>query len=326
MDNAEQQSGVKVKEESQKLGQLHLAVNFLDQLFNGIQDIILVIDPRDYKIVTFNQSALDGLGLNEADLLGTNCHKLFYGQSAPCQIPFHTCPVKQVLKTKEHMLAEYEYTASNKQLKYFEASVNLIGNQRDNQQQIVYVLRDITARKKKRPGGTTAGYKDRLTNLYNQVFFNHQLEMELSRAKRYARPLSLMVLGIDNLAAFDTLSLVEKSDLLRTIGEVINDSIRATDSGYHYETNKFQLILPETDEASALVAAGRLRQAFKSRILKIPIRQVSIFSQLTISIGIAGFLPADNAETFMAKALSALQNAQTSGGDKICIYHPQDNP
>lgn len=311
--------------EEQELEKLRATADFFDRLFNEIQDIILLIDPQNYKIVTFNQSALNGLELSEAELLGLNCHKLFYGQAAQCQIPYHTCPISQVLKTKKYMLTEYQYTTPSKKLKCFDVSVNLIHGKHDDQHKIAYVLRDITDRKAKKDDASGATYKDNLTNLYNETFFKLKLEDEIRRAGRYHRPLSLLALEVDNLEAFNALSLVEKSDFLRVVGEAVNNSIRDIDYGFNCGANKFYVIMPETDESSALIFAGRLRQIFKSRILGMAMRKESIFFNWTISIGIAGIDRHTTPDIIKAKAFSALQKAKQSGGNKICLFHTGDD-
>jgi two-component system cell cycle response regulator len=329
MHNAGQQRGVNIKEHPQELEKYRLAIDFFDQTLNGIQDSLLVINPRNYKIETFNQSALYNLELSEDYLLNISCHKLFHGQIAPCQLPFQACPVRQVMNTKTPLLAEYQYITPKKQLKHFEVSVNFIPDKKNNRHRIAYMLRDITARKTKNSNVAAASYRDQLTNLYNQTVFKRQLAEELSRAKRYQRPLSLLVIGIDDLAAFDTLSLAEKSDFLRLAGEIINNNIREIDSGYNCGANRFQIILPETDKTEALAFAERLRKIFKTRILKMPLRSMSVFTRLTsftISMGIAGLKPGDNAETLTVNALSALQNAKRAGGDRIYSHSLEGAP
>ncbi len=313
------------EERPQELEKLRSAIDFLDRLLNEIKDVILLINPQNFEIVTFNQSALDNLELSEAELLGTSCHKLFYGWDTKCRIPYHTCPVKQVLETKKHVLTEYRYTTPSKKLKYFEVLVNLIPGTVDDQPRIAYVLRDITHRKDKGGMGSENICKDSLTDLYNRTFFRLKLEDELSRSKRYKRPLSLLVLEIDNLKAFNALRLVEQNNFFEIIGETINASARDIDSGYNYGDNKFYIIMPETDEPNALVFAGRLRQAFKSRILGMEMRKESVFFSWTISMGIAGLKQDDSPDILTAKSLSALQKAKQKGGDKICLFNPKNS-
>jgi diguanylate cyclase (GGDEF)-like protein len=323
MDNYQEQTAVRESEQAKKLERVRLAVDFFDKTFNEMQDSLLIINPYNYKIETFNQNALNNLGLSEDNLLGVHCYSLFYNQLEPCRIPFQPCPIRQSLSTRKPVIAEYKYTTPNKQKKEFEVSVNLIFEKQPDQYKVAYLLRDINARSEKNADNPAAVYKDQLTNLYNQVIFKQQLEFELSRSERYNRPLSLLALSLDDLANFDQLSLPEKSDFLRMLGEVINGTTRNLDSGYNCGVNKFQLILPETDGSKAKLFADRLKKTLKSRTLAIPFKNISVFSRLKVlsfSIGIASFKPGDNAETLTINALSALQNAKHEGGDGIYAH------
>ncbi len=314
------------EQNKKNLKQFKMAADFLEQVFNSASEGILLINPWTYKIVTFNQSVLDKLELSEAELLGARCHKLFYKSDVPCNMPFHICPVKQILKTKKHLMAEYLYISPEQNEKLFEVSVNIVPPSRETNLQIAYVLREIDPANTPPKRQSHQFYIDRLTKLYNNNFFEKQLNTEINRAKRYNRPLVLMVLSLDNPAAYEDLSMAEKSDFLSMLGGAINDSIRTTDSGYNYGNHNFYIILPETPLNNVLILAKRIKAIYKNNLLQLNLGQVGSLPRLdrfSISLGIAGFKNQDNVQTLITNSLTALTEAQKNGGDAVIIYqHP----
>jgi len=89
------------------------------------------------------------------------------------------------------------------------------------------------------------------------AFFNKELGVEIERAKRYGRPLSLLFFSIEGLEG----NKQKVSNLaLRKVGEVVQNSVRIADRVYRYGEKEFICILPETDLKSAAIAARRLRE------------------------------------------------------------------
>ncbi|MFQ5485475.1 MAG: diguanylate cyclase, partial [Desulfobacterales bacterium] len=101
---------------------------------------------------------------------------------------------------------------------------------------------------------------DGLTNLYNHTHFVNQLQKEIERTKRFDHPLSLMLMDVDNFKQYnDAYGHPEGDKFLQRTGETIRNNIRSTDSGYRYGGEEFAVILPETDDKDAFIAAERIR-------------------------------------------------------------------
>jgi PleD family two-component response regulator len=86
---------------------------------------------------------------------------------------------------------------------------------------------------------------DSLTGLYNQRHFYTRLKDEVTRAKRQKHPLSLILLDLDNFKEYnDTYGHLEGDEMLRNVGQIINNSIReGVDSGYRYGGDEFAILL-----------------------------------------------------------------------------------
>ena len=124
--------------------------------------------------------------------------------------------------------------------------------------------------------------KDYLTNLTNRKAFDEQLKVEQERAQRYDRPLSLLMIDVDNFKGVnDSLGHDGGDDVLRMIARTIATTIRQTDFAARYGGEEFVVILPETEVDNALRLGDRIRLAIRENPIATP-RGLLL---LTVSIG-----------------------------------------
>lgn len=99
---------------------------------------------------------------------------------------------------------------------------------------------------------------DKPGSIYDYAaFFNKELGVEIERAKRYRRPLSLFFFSVEDINS----NKQKASNLaLREVGEAVQNCVRITDRVYRYGKKEFICILPETDLKSAAIVARRFRE------------------------------------------------------------------
>ena len=103
-------------------------------------------------------------------------------------------------------------------------------------------------------------FKDDLTGLYNYRHFNEAMTRELARCERYQRPLSLVLLDVDQFKRInDTYGHPGGDLVLQTIATEIRKTTRHVDVVTRYAGDEFALILPETNQRGALVKAENCR-------------------------------------------------------------------
>lgn len=101
--------------------------------------------------------------------------------------------------------------------------------------------------------------KDSLTFLYNHGAFHDRLRIELERADRYDRPLSVIMLDLDRFKEInDRFGHSAGDRALVTSAGVLCSCLRKTDIPARYGGDEFAVILPETDLAAASIIAGRI--------------------------------------------------------------------
>jgi len=161
--------------------------------------------------------------------------------------------------------------------------------------------------------------RDALTGCFNRRKFDTDIIDEISRAMRYHRDLSLLMLDIDWFKKYnDFHGHIKGDDVLRQLVNLINKESRETDRLYRYGGEEFIMILPETGKLEALDLANRLREGVEQKLftgeeLSQPQKD------LTISIGVSSF-PDDGEgiKKLIDSADKALYNAKNQGRNRVC--------
>jgi diguanylate cyclase (GGDEF)-like protein len=102
---------------------------------------------------------------------------------------------------------------------------------------------------------------DPLTRLYNRHAFAVRLEMEMTRAIRYGRPFTLVVLDVDGFKLVnDRQGHLAGDAALEQLGLVLRAGLRAADTAYRIGGDEFALILPETSAEEARAVLERIAE------------------------------------------------------------------
>jgi len=101
---------------------------------------------------------------------------------------------------------------------------------------------------------------DPLTGLHNARYLQLFLEQELHRAVREGRPLSVLVMDLDNFKPInDTFGHARGDEVLRDLGRLFQASLRGGDLFARYAGDEFVAVLPETNPTEARVVAEKVR-------------------------------------------------------------------
>lgn len=161
---------------------------------------------------------------------------------------------------------------------------------------------------------------DGLTGLYNYRYFQTLFEREFKRAVRYKRPLSLLMIDIDNFKLYnDTYGHRQGDYIIRTIANIIRQNCRDVDIVVRYGGEEFAVLFPETTIDEALKIAERIRKA----VAEYPFanKHSQPGGVLTVSMGVAGYPYDAQSETeLIDHADLALYRAKRTSKNRVCLY------
>ena len=154
---------------------------------------------------------------------------------------------------------------------------------------------------------------DSLTGLFNRHKLQDSLETEVERAKRYSRPLSIIMIDMDKLKVInDTFGHAAGDEALKLVARSIQCSIRKVDLGTRFGGDEFVVLLPEADREEAAAVAKRIREA----ILGVEFES----GKLSVSMGVvqwhSGF---DTSKDFVHAADEAMYLAKRSDGERLHV-------
>lgn len=160
-------------------------------------------------------------------------------------------------------------------------------------------------------------HTDSITNLWNHGFFQDQLAKELEHADKHRRPLTLLILDIDDFKKLnDTYGHHHGDVVLREIANILKEASRENDYACRYGGEEFAVILTDTTKEQGMVIAERIRTKVAEHSFPLSQEQES---RITVSIGAAAF-PEDvhTKEDLIAKADKAMYIAKFSGKNRTC--------
>jgi diguanylate cyclase (GGDEF)-like protein len=156
---------------------------------------------------------------------------------------------------------------------------------------------------------------DGLTQIFNKRYFVETLERELSRARRYDRPLALMMFDIDHFKRCnDTYGHRAGDHVLRHMADLVRQRSRKVDVIARYGGEEFAVVLPEIDLAGAAQFGEGLRRMIEEEEFVFEGRRIP----LAISVGVADLEPGvANADDLIKKADARLYRAKQGGRNRV---------
>lgn len=160
---------------------------------------------------------------------------------------------------------------------------------------------------------------DGLTELLNRQAWEEAATAEVSRYRRGGGTPSLLMLDIDHFKAInDRYGHPAGDAVLRAVARILRDVLRDEDLPGRYGGEEFGVVLPNTGEAGAAMAAERLRTRIEAAVLE---RRAGI--RATVSIGVAELGPQDaNCAAWIARADRALYAAKAAGRNRCVRFEP----
>jgi diguanylate cyclase (GGDEF)-like protein len=127
---------------------------------------------------------------------------------------------------------------------------------------------------------------DPKTGLWNARHFVRLFTTELERARRFDRPLALIMADLDLLRNINnTYGHLAGDAVLAEMGQIIRKAIRGYDIPARFGGEEFTIALPETGAIEAKNIAERLRRAVETFEFRVTNNQTPV--RVTMSLGVA---------------------------------------
>lgn len=152
--------------------------------------------------------------------------------------------------------------------------------------------------------------RDSLTGLFNHGKITEQIEVELSRARRRNRPLSLVLLDLDHFKGVnDRYGHPAGDRVLKSFAELLKQRMRRSDILGRYGGEEFAILLPDTSASDAATVLSELHKRFSALHHYAGNERF----QVNFSAGLASYPPHQQADSLHEAADKALYRAKNQG-------------
>lgn len=151
---------------------------------------------------------------------------------------------------------------------------------------------------------------DKLTGLKNRRFLQEKLDEQIVGYARDQAVFSLCIIDIDHFKKVnDTYGHQTGDYVLEKLASILKLQSREEDIAARYGGEEFILLLPNTDISESKIIAENLRQSIAYSTWEM--------GKITVSMGIATFIPTDSDTTLLQKADQALYASKEQGRNRV---------
>ncbi len=177
------------------------------------------------------------------------------------------------------------------------------------------MVTDVTAAREAEDELRRRALHDTLTGLPNRALLLDRLEPALDRHLREQRPVSVLLVDLDQFKLVnDCLGHAAGDALLVTLGERMVACVRPGDTVARSSGDEFLVLCPDVDEAQAQQLASRLLATVCT-----PVEVAGRTITVTASIGVA-VTPVSDAETLLGHAYTAMYAAKSRGRARSAVF------
>ena len=284
-----------------------------DAVLNSLEDGIIVVNALN-RLAAINPAAQELLGKPSASLVGRPVEEVFL--SKPEIVHF-------IQSGRDHQI-ELDLPAPNGH-RYYDLSLSPLIDPFGRAIGRLVILHDITDRKQVEEELRSLSHIDPLTGLFNRRKFDEVFQQEVTRARRYNQPLSLIMIDVNEMKFInDHFGHSSGDEALLAVAKSIRPT-RRFDTAARVGGDEFALILPGTPADGAGQAAWRMYSSLSEVRLNLTPSQsgAGILAQdpllpeavsITMSMGVAELEQDDDdlGKALLDRADAAMYRAKKS--------------
>lgn len=285
---------------------------------NTAMDAVVVIDGESC-IREFNRAAERMFGYAAAEVLGQRLELLMPPEMAADHTALLLAAAQQ--EAVRVMGRGREVLARARDGRCFPVEVSVGSSNEAGRNLYVGIIRDISERKQVEQELQRLATTDGLTGVLNRRAFTAEAEGLAALARRYDRPLAVLILDADKFKGInDNYGHPAGDEVLKALARVVESVLRQTDRFGRLGGEEFGIVLPETDAAGAVQLGERMLAAVRACRVCHEGRELAF----TVSIGAAGLdLSQGDLESTFKNADAALYRAKQGGRDRLVLAAPE---
>ncbi|MEQ8320340.1 MAG: diguanylate cyclase [Rhodospirillales bacterium] len=158
---------------------------------------------------------------------------------------------------------------------------------------------------------------DSLTGIANRKLFDMELRRAINEAGAENEELSLLMIDIDHFKNFnDNYGHQVGDQVLKLLAATLSSIVKGQDTAARYGGEEFAVILPNTSADNACRLAEVIRKTINRKKV-INRRTNEDLGQISVSIGVGGFVPGEAVGHLIARADAALYAAKSGGRNRV---------
>ena len=288
------------------------------QLIETTSDIVLVYDttPPEKggpRIVYANPAFEKRMGYSVSEILGES-PDILNGRGTDRQTRYR---IRKAMRDGKGTRTELLKYSKDGQGYWMDINIIPLKDESGVVSHFASIERDLSRYKRMERQLINMALFDSLTGSLSRPAFLEQSDKEMTRSKRYHRPLSVMMIDIDHFKLVnDNYGHAAGDSVLQIFVEAIQEVIRTTDFLGRVGGEEFALLLPDTSLNSAHHLAERVRE----RINKYPYLAGGMLIDVTASLGVAEIQEFDSdIKALLNRADEALYTAKQAGRNRVTL-------
>lgn len=160
---------------------------------------------------------------------------------------------------------------------------------------------------------------DALTGLANRKGFDLAINQCLSSHEPGQRGPSLVAIDIDYFKQVnDDFGHLFGDKVLRSVAHILKQNVKGKDTAARYGGEEFIILLPDTPIQGAQCLADTIRASVERCRVRRTDNHEAI-AKVTVSLGVAAYLPGESASEFLSRADEALYTSKREGRNRVTL-------
>ncbi len=263
---------------------------------------------KDYDFILLDYSMPKRTGL---DVL-----KALKEQDVNVPVIFLTGHGNEIIASEAIKQGAFDYVVKDTQLLYLERLPNVLREAKSKYELIETNRFLIQELRRANERLQTESYTDEMTGIHNYRFMRRQIEVEIQRAIRYEKPMSLCLIDIDHFKDINDRFGHPAGDLvLKELARILKDATRTVDYVGRYAGDEFLILFPNTE----LGAAVRLAERIRSMVADHPFVSEGQTIHVSLCVGVTDFDPKkrNTSESLIVAADKCLYQAKKDGRNRV---------